>query len=293
MNEITTYEPDNSIKKGYLSLWKEIFQELRHNKWLIYQLFKRDFFAMYKQSLIGVFWAFIIPIISIGTFIMLNRSGIFEFGTIDVPYPIFAILGMAFWQLFSTGLITASNSLVKAGSMLGKINFSKKSLVFSSAAQSIIPFIVQFVLLIVLFWVYNVSPSIKILFLPLLIIPIVLFTLGFGFIFSLFNSVIRDVGNALSVFLTFLMFLTPVLYAKPKIGILIPITKYNPLYYLISIPREFILKGSTTEWKGYILSVVVAFLVFVIGLVVFHLTETRVTATLLKWKMSRKNTARH
>jgi len=277
MDKITTYEPDNSIKKGYLSLWKEISRELRENKWLIYQLFKRDFFAIYKQSLIGVFWAFIVPIISVGTFIMLNHSGVFDFGEIEVPYPIYAILGMAFWQLFSTGLIITSNSLVKAGSMLVKINFSKKSLVIASTAQSFIPFIVQLVLVGVLFFVYNVTPSIKILLLPIFMIPIILFTLGFGFIFSLFNSVVRDVGNALSVFMTFLMFLTPVLYAKPKIGILIPITRFNPLYYLISMPRELILRGTMSEWKGYLLSVGIAFLVFVVGLAVFHLTETRVT----------------
>jgi len=272
-----TYEPDNSIKKGYLSLWKEIFQELRQSKWLLYQLFKRDFFAIYKQSLIGVFWAFIVPIISVGTFIILNRSGVFDFGEIEVPYPIFAILGMAFWQLFSTGLITTSNSLVKAGSMLVKINFSKKSLVIASSAQSLVPFIVQLVLVGVLFVVYGVSPNVKILFFPFFMIPIILFTLGFGFIFSLLNSVVRDIGNALSVFMTFLMFLTPVLYAKPKIGILIPITKFNPLYYLISMPRELILKGTISEWKGFLFSVGVAFLVFIMGLIIFHLTETRVT----------------
>jgi len=277
MNKTITYEPDNSIKKGYISLFKEIFRELKYNKWLTLQLFKRDFFAIYKQSLVGVFWAFIVPIISVGTFIILNRSGIFNFGEIEVPYPIFAILGMAFWQLFSTGLITTSNSLVKAGSMLVKINFSKKSLVIASSAQSLVPFIVQLVLVGVLFVVYSVNPSVKILLFPLFMIPIILFTLGLGFIFSLFNSVVRDIGNALSVFMTFLMFLTPVLYAKPKIGILIPITKFNPLYYLISIPREIILKGSTLEWKGYLLSVGAAFFVFIVGLVVFHLTETRVT----------------
>ena len=161
--------------------------------------------------------------------------------------------------------------------MLIKINFSKKSLVIASAARSLVPFIVQFVLVCVLFFVYSVSPSLKILYFPLFMIPILLFTLGLGLIFSLFNSIVRDITNALSVFMTFLMFLTPVLYAKPKIGLLIPITKYNPLYYLISIPREIILKGSTLEWKGYILSVILSFLVFVIGLVVFHLTETRIT----------------
>jgi len=277
MNIINTYEPDNSIKKGYIALWQEIFRELKYNKWLTLQLFKRDFFAIYKQSLIGVFWAFIVPIISVGTFIMLNRSGIFEFGEIEVPYPIYAILGMAFWQLFSTGLVNTSNSLVKAGSMLVKINFSKKSLVIASAAQSFVPFIVQFILVCVLFFVYDIAPSAKILFFPFFMIPIIFFTLGFGFIFSLFNSVVRDIGNALSVLMTFLMFLTPVLYAKPKIGILIPITRFNPLYYLISMPRELILKGTMSEWEGYLLSVGVAFLVFIFGLLLFHLTETRVT----------------
>jgi len=277
MNEITTYEPDNSIKKGYISLWQEIFQELKYNKWLTLQLFKRDFFAIYKQSLVGVFWALIVPIISVGTFIMLNRSGIFEFGEVEVPYPIYAILGMAFWQLFSTGLITTSNSLVKAGSMLVKINFSKKSLVIASAGQSLIPFIVQLVLVGILFFVYNIFPNIKILFFPFLIIPIILLILGLGFILSLFNSVVRDISTALSVSMTFLLFLTPVLYAKPKIGILMPITKFNPLYYLISMPREIILKGTMREWKGYLISTVIAVLVFIVGLVVFHLTETRIT----------------
>ncbi|MEJ2307671.1 MAG: hypothetical protein P8Y30_09095 [candidate division WOR-3 bacterium] len=135
---------------------KEIIWELTHNKWLTFQLFKRDFFAVYKQSLVGFFWAFIVPIVSVGTFIILNRSGILEFGKIEVPYPIYAILGMAFWQLFSTGLITTSNSLVKAGSMLVKINFSKKSLVIASATQSLIAFIVQMVLVGILFGFYQV-----------------------------------------------------------------------------------------------------------------------------------------
>jgi lipopolysaccharide transport system permease protein len=277
MATIKTYEPDNSIKKGYISLWSEIFQELKCNKWLTLQLFKRDFFAIYKQSLIGLLWAFIIPLISVGTFIMLNRSGVFEFGNIEVPYPIYAILGLAFWQLFSTGLVTSSNSLVKAGSMLVKINFSKKSLVIASVSQSLIAFVVQLILVVILFFCYDIVPNLEFILFPLFMIPVVLITLGFGFLFSLFNSVVRDIGNSLSVLMTFLMFLTPVLYAKPKIGILKPVTRFNPLYYLVSVPREIILKGTTTEWKGYILSVVISIIVFLVGLVIFHLTETRVT----------------
>ena len=54
--EIITYEPDNSLKKGYFSIFSEIFNEIKDNRWLTWQLFKRDFLALYKQSFFGVFW---------------------------------------------------------------------------------------------------------------------------------------------------------------------------------------------------------------------------------------------
>jgi len=273
---IITYEPDNSLKKGYLSIFREIFNELKENRWLTYQLFKRDFFAVYKQSFIGVFWAFIIPLVSVGTFIILNRSGIFSIGDINVPYPIYAILGMAFWQLFSTGLITGSNSLVKAGSMIAKINFSKKTLVVASTGQSMVAFLIQFILVGILFACYRIAPTIAILLIPVAIVPIMLLTLGFAFILSLLNGVVRDIGNALSILVTFLMFLTPVLYAKPATGMLASITKYNPLYYLVSTPRDLILMGTIPEWKGFLVASIISIIIFVVCLIIFHLTETRV-----------------
>src|SRR4030067_3542440 len=118
---IVTYEPDNSLKNGYGSLFREIGRDLSGNRWLTYQLFKRDFFALYKQSFLGVVWLILIPVTSVYTFILLNRSGLFLLGDINLPYPIYALWGMAFWQLFSVGLIAASNSLIKAGLIILKI----------------------------------------------------------------------------------------------------------------------------------------------------------------------------
>jgi len=278
MNQrITVYEPDNSIKKGCRSVFAEIVNEFRDNYWLTYQLFKRDFLSIYKQSFMGIFWAFIIPIVSVGTFVILNRSGLFSVGEMKVPYPIYAVLGLSFWQLFSTSLVASSNSLVRAGSMITQINFSKKSLVIASAGQSLIPFLIQFALVIILFFFYRYVPSSAILLVPVLILPVVWLTLGLGFILSILNGVIRDIGNVMSLLLTFFMFLTPVLYAKPKTGILMHITKYNPMYYLISGPRDLILMGAAPETGGFLISSCASFVIFVICLLTFHLTETRIT----------------
>lgn len=277
MNQkITVYQPDNSIRKGYGSVFAEIGSELSQNKWLIYQLFKRDFFATYKQSFMGVFWALIIPLVSVATFVILNRSGLFSIGKIDVPYPIYAVLGLSFWQLFSTGLVASSNSLVKAGSMITQINFSKKSLVFASAGQSVVSLGIQFIFLIPLFIIYQVTPNIGILLLPIVILPILLLTLGLGLIFSILNGVIRDTGNVISLLMTFLMFLTPVLYAKPETGILAKITKINLLHYLVSGARDLTLRGTMSEPQGFLISSVISLVIFVMCLVVFHLTETRI-----------------
>jgi lipopolysaccharide transport system permease protein len=273
---ITTYEPDNSLKKGYLSIFIEIFNELKKNRWLTYQLFKRDFLAAYKQSLMGIFWALILPLMSVGAFIILNRSGIISIGDIKAPYPIYAILGMAFWQLFSGGLLASSNSLVAAGTMLTKINFSRKSLVIASMGRPFVSFLIQFILVVFLFIYYRFIPSMTILLLPLIIIPIILLTLGFGFILSLINGVLRDIGNILGVLLTFLMFLTPVLYAKPSMGILADATKYNPLYYLVSVPRDLILMGRVTELNGFFATSIISIIIFIVCLFIFHLTESRV-----------------
>jgi len=274
---ITTYEPDNSLKKGYLLIFGEMFNDIWKNRWLTYQLFRREFSTLYKQSFAGILWAFIIPLFSVGTFIILKRSGIFIIGDITVPYPIYAVFGMAVWQLFSTGLIACSNSLVKAGSMISKINLSKKSLVISSIGQPIVSSLIQFILGIMLFVCYGITPNIAIILLPIFIIPIIILMLGLGFILSLLNAVIRDIANILSVFMTFLMFVTPILYARPTLGILMQITKFNPLYYLVSAPRELILMGKISEWKGFLISSSLSIVVFIVCLVAFHLTETRIT----------------
>jgi len=274
---VTVYQPDNSLKNGYLLTFQQIYEELVDNKWLMYQLFKRDFSTMYKQSFIGILWIFIIPMINVGIFAMLGHSGIFNFGNISAPYPVFAILGISFWQIFSNGVMACGNSLSSAGEMIARINFSKKSLVIASIGKSVVTFLIQIFLIAALLVFFKVAPSKTLILFPLVAIPIVVFTLGLGLIISLLNAIVRDTGNLLSVLLMLGMYGTPVLYAKPMTGLLAQITHYNPMYYFICSGRDLVLTGSLSEPKGFFLSCFLAIIIFIVGLVIFHLTETRIT----------------
>lgn len=274
--KIVSYEPDNCLKQGYIGLARGIVRDLSENRWLTFQVFKRDLFAMYKQSVVGLLWLIINPVVSVGTFVLLNRSGVFDIGQIDAPYPIYAVLGMAFWQLFAVGLTASANSMVNAGAMISKINFSKKSLVIASVGNSILSFLIQFVLVLLLFALYGKTPSLAILAVPLLAIPMMMFSLGIGFIVALLNSFLRDVGTAIPVLVNFLLLLTPVLYAKPKAGVIGTLTKYNPAHYLVSVPRDIILTGHSDHLAGFFVAIGLSVAVFVVCLTIFHLTESRV-----------------
>jgi len=270
-----TYEPDNCLRQGYRGLIADIFRDIAANRWLTMQILRRDLFAIYRQSAAGLLWLFINPLMMVATFAILGRSGVFNLGTVNVPYPIYAVVGMSFWQLFSVGLTASANSLVAAGSMIAKINFSKKSLVIASLGNSILAFLIQFVLVLILFAIYRVAPSPAILLVPLLAIPMILLSLGVGFMVSLMNAVMRDVGVAIPVLIQFLLLLTPVLYT-PRAGIVGKLTHYNPLFYLVSVPRDIVLAGRAENTLGYLASAGLACVVFMVCLTIFHLTETRV-----------------
>lgn len=287
--EITLYRPDNALRRGYLSLVSDVARELVDTRWLTFQLFKRDLFAFYKQSVIGAVWILLLPLITVGTFILLRGSGVVATGEIAVPYPIYAVLGVAFWQLFAQGLISGANSLVMGGDMITRINFSKKALVIASTGRTVVSFAVLVLLVVILFVVYRFmgfayTPPLGVLLVPFAIIPLYLLTVGLSFYFALINAVMRDVGTVLSMLVPFLMLLTPVLYERPVVGpestdmtrILATVTDYNPIYYLVVGPRELVLTGTITDLRPFLITCGLSVAVFFFSLLGFHVTETRI-----------------
>ncbi|MFC2058770.1 ABC transporter permease [Chloroflexota bacterium] len=276
-NKTVVYFPDKMIKQGYISIFRDIFAELNKSQWLIYQLIKRNYSALYKQSALGFLWILIVPLVTVGIFIFLNGGGVFDIGDMTIPYPLFAVGGTAIWQVFSVGLSQSSNSLVSAGPMVTKINFTRKSLVIAAIAQGALPSLIAMVIVFILFASYHIVPPLTALLVPFAMIPLLLFVLGLGFLLSLINGVLRDVGNVIPMAITFLLFATPVLYSAPPSGIVFLVSKYNPLYYLVSVPRDLFVVGKVMGLEGFVYAALFSVAVFVIGLLTFHLSETRIT----------------
>lgn len=274
-NLVVDYVPDRPVANGWLGQWKDLMREMPATARVAGVMFSRDFRALYRQSVLGYFWSLAVPLLTVGLFLYLNRTGLFSVGSISVPYVVFAVVGMAFWQLFAAGLTSCTQSLVTGGALLTKVNFPRESLVFAAYAVAAVPFTVQLVLGLVLMLGYRVPFTWWALAAIPAIAPLVLLTIGLGLLTSLLHGLARDVGAVLPALVSFLLFFTPVLYARPTTGLASTVATYNPLYYLIGVPRDLLLFGGTSYMTGYWISAAGSIFVVIGAWQMFHLAEFR------------------
>jgi lipopolysaccharide transport system permease protein len=131
--------------------------------------------------------------------------------------------------------------------------------VLAAFGESVFNFLIRIVLIGVVFAWFRVVPAWTIIFVPFVLIPLALITVGLGFILSLANGVFRDIGNSLTLALTFAMFLTPVVYPPP--------TQW---------PKDLTTKGTLSQPDGLLWVSVISLLVFLVAWRIFHLAMSRV-----------------
>lgn len=183
---------------------------------LVYFLTWRDIKVRYKQSVLGILWAILKPFMSMVVFTIF-------FGTLakipsdGVPYPIFSYTAILPWELFASALSVASRSMVSSGNMISKIYFPRMIVPLSSVMSALVDFLIGFVILIGMMLFYHITPTINMLWLPLLILLALISALGVGFWTSALMVRYRDVGYLMPFVTDLWKFLTPVVYPASMI----------------------------------------------------------------------------
>lgn len=262
---ITIYEPNKLLKIGFFRIWGVMFSDFLTSYHLGWRLFVRDFSAKYKQQILGVLWVFIIPIMAVLSFTLMAKAKVLNVEGINAPYPIYSFLSVAIWGLLQAMIVNVTGVINKTGGMIAKINFPKESLLVSPVYIAMIDFILKIILFIFvcLFYRFYVHP-LNILYIFTLI-PTILFGIGLGLFLTVFGAVIKDVSSFLSYFFQFLMIVTPIMYKKPADSILGKIATYNPLYYLVVVPRDLMLFGQSDDIKPFIYCVIISVVLFFAG----------------------------
>jgi lipopolysaccharide transport system permease protein len=266
------YRPD--MHRGPLGhIWSEMFKEIWRCRELTWRLFLRDFSARYRQSFGGYIWAILPVVAMVVTFTWLNRAKVLPIAGTQLPYPVFVLLNMSVWQLFAGGLTGATQSLTEAGGLIVKINFPRETLVLAAFGQALFEFLLRLILVAGAFLLYRVVPASGILLLPLILVPLCLFTLGLGFLLSLANGVMRDTGQILSLVLLFWMFLTPVVYPATPGGSALLLNPVTP--FLVAV-QDLATRGFLAQPGNYAIGSMVSLVVFLAGWRIFHISEPRI-----------------
>lgn len=232
----------------------------------------RDIIVRYKQSILGILWIIIQPLVTMVVFtILFNRMLGIGSGS-EIPYPVFTYVALLPWTYFSSVIGRGSVSLVNNRNMISKIYFPRLIVPLASAIAGLLDFIIGFGILLGLIVYYGIQPAGNLLFLPLALLIVVIISTGFVLWLSALNVQYRDVQYVAPFLVQILMYATPIIYPISRIpeGWLW-VYSLNPMVCATQIFRWVLLGDSLSGVN--IWSVMVALILFVTGFLYFRKTE--------------------
>jgi lipopolysaccharide transport system permease protein len=202
--EVTYIKPGGSVASLDLGeIWK--YREL------LYFLTLRDIKIRYKQTLIGVAWVVLQPVLTTAIFTVIF-STFARFDTKNVPYPLFALSGLGLWLFVQTSISLASNSFVNNTSLITKVYFPRLIVPLASAFATLFDLLFSLAILVILMVYFGVLPTTQIFAAPVFVFLTLVLAVAFGTLFSALNVRFRDVKFALPFMLQVWMIASPIFY---------------------------------------------------------------------------------
>lgn len=197
--------------------WQLIdWKELKEYKDLFYFLILRDVKALYKQTILGFSWAILRPFITMVIF-QLVFSNLAKISTDGSPGPIFYYSGLVPWMYFSSSLTKSTNSLIAGAGMFTKVYFPRLVLPLVPCLASLVDFAIAMTITFILLLVYGLTPTIWILFLPVLILIMFLTAAGLGLWLSALAIQYRDVPYGVQFLASILMWVAPIIWSTNQL----------------------------------------------------------------------------
>ncbi|NUM46873.1 MAG: ABC transporter permease [Anaerolineales bacterium] len=256
--------------KGWTSL---NLGELWEYRELLYFFVWRDLKVRYRQTILGVSWALLQPLLQMVIF-SIFFGGLAKVSSDGLPYPIFNFAGLVSWNFFANALINGANSLITNANMLKKIYFPRMTMPIATIMAGLVDFTLSFLVLIGLMIYYKTPTTINVLWLPLLLLLALITSLGVGLWLAALNVQFRDVRYTVPFLTQAWFFATPIAYSsnllsepwKTIYGI-------NPMAGVVEGFRWALLGTDTAPGPMIIVSSIVAVILLVSGAIYFRRME--------------------
>ncbi|MDX1718758.1 MAG: ABC transporter permease [Salegentibacter mishustinae] len=242
---------------------------------------KRDIVTVYKQTILGPLWFFIQPLFTSIIFTLVFNN-IASIPTGNVPSFLFNLTGITAWNYFNQCLSGTSNTFTANAGIFGKVYFPRVIMPLKTVISNLFKFGIQLLILIVFYFYFlfngvELSPNSNLLLFPVYVLMMALLGLGAGMTISALTTKYRDLTVLVGFATTLLMYISAVPYPLSEVSEKMPewawLVKYNPLTQIIEGFRYMILDTGIFTWPGFLYTLVVSIVLFLLGLIIFNRTE--------------------
>jgi ABC-type polysaccharide/polyol phosphate export permease len=215
-------------------------KELRHYRFLLFQLIRRDLVARYKRSILGVAWTMLNPL---GTMLIMTFVFSNLFKSVE-SYPVYILSGLIVWNFFSQGTNAAMVGLIWGGSLMQRIYLPRTIFGVSAIGTALVNLLIALIPLTLVMLITGTPIPLTVLFLPVSILMLTAFPLGFGLMLSALAIYFPDVAEMYQILLTAWMYLTPIIYPEEIIPErFLGLYRLNPMYWIVKLFRLPIYNG--------------------------------------------------
>jgi len=252
--------------------------ELYRYRELVKNLVIRDLKVRYKNSVLGVLWSLLNPLLMTLVFTVVFTLMLPQ-GEIE-DYPVFFMCGFLPWSFFAASLTMATGSIVNNAHLIKKVYFPREILPLSEVLSNLVNYMLALVVLFAMLLVFRIKLTPALLMLPLIILAHTMFTLGMAFLLSTANVFYRDTQHILEIVMQAWFFLTPIFYpitllpeSKVILGLTIDIQlwarRLNPMASLVASYRDVLYRGVPTGLDFFLRTLLTCLLVLVVGYLIF------------------------
>jgi len=261
------------IRPHYQWKWRQIIADILQYKDLLYFLVVRDIKSKYAQSILGIGWAILNPLINTLVFTVIFGN-LAKVGSDGVPYLLFSFFAMVPWTYFSGILTDATASMIRNRNLITKVYFPRLLLPLTVVISRMVDFMIGMAVAVGLSLYYGIMPMQEIVWLPLIMLILIGSSLGGGILLSVMAVQFRDVNYALPSLIRVLMYAVPVVYPLS----LIPssywhIYALNPMVGVIEGMRSIFLGTRPLPWDMIGEGALVTLILLVVAIYYFRKSE--------------------
>lgn len=247
--------------------------DLKRDWFIIGSLVSKDFKLKYRRSVLGVVWSVLNPLLMM---VVLTAvfSAFFKFQIEN--YPFYLILGNTLFAVMADSTSNAMTSIVDSAPLIKKIRIDKIIFPLEKVLFQLVNFAISLIAVVIVMVFMHIQPTFNLLFLPLLLIYVTVFSAGLGLLLAALAVFFRDVIHLWSVIITAWTYATPLFYPADILpDWMMAAEAFNPMYHYVFYYRDIALWGNTPGLAENLICLGMAVGTFVVGFVVFRCLQKK------------------